>query len=66
MKPGRSREKEENDMGLKIALKWLVKAVPVIVANGPAIVDTLRQIKAALKTPKPVPAEPAAAPAEAG
>ena len=53
-------------MGLKIALKWLVKAVPVIVANGPAIVDTLRQIKAALKTPKPVPADPAAAPAEAG
>jgi len=53
-------------MGLKSVLKLLAKAVPVIVANGPAIADTLRQIKAAIKTPKPVPAEPAAAPAEAG
>ena len=60
------REKEENDMGLRIALKWLVKAVPVVVANGPTIVDMVRQIRAALKTPKPKRAEPAASPAEAG
>ncbi|HEX8585566.1 MAG TPA: hypothetical protein VGB65_11810 [Allosphingosinicella sp.] len=53
-------------MGLRIALKWLVKAVPVVVANGPTIVDMVRQIRAALKTPKPKRAEPAASPAEAG
>jgi hypothetical protein len=39
-------------------LKLLGKALPVIIANGPVIIDTVRQIREALRkppTPQPVP-----------
>jgi hypothetical protein len=45
-------------MGLKTALKLFGKALPAIIANGPALAEAVRQIKEALKK-KPVPAEPA-------
>ena len=44
-------------MGLKTALKLFGKALPVIIAHGPALAEAVRQIKAALK--KPAQAEPA-------
>ena len=43
-------------MGLKKTLKKLGKAIPVIVANAPAIADAVRQVREALK--KPAPARP--------
>jgi hypothetical protein len=55
-------------MGLKTALKLFGKALPAIIANGPALAEAVRQIKEALKK-KPVPAEAAPAvpvPAAAG
>jgi hypothetical protein len=44
-------------MGLKTALKLFGKALPAIIANGPAIAEAVRQIKDALQK-KPVPAQP--------
>jgi hypothetical protein len=44
-------------MGLKTALKLFGKALPAIIANGPAIAEAVRQIKEALQK-KPVPAQP--------
>jgi hypothetical protein len=43
-------------MELIKVLKMLGKALPVIIANGPVIVEAVRQIKEALK--KPAPAQP--------
>ena len=40
-------------MGLMKALKVFGKAVPVIIANGPAIAEAVRQIREALKKPAP-------------
>ena len=42
-------------------LKLLGKALPVIIANGPVIVETVRQIREALRkpaAPEPVPSGP--------
>jgi hypothetical protein len=42
-------------------LKLLGKALPVIIANGPVIIETVRQIREALRkpsAPQPVPGGP--------
>jgi hypothetical protein len=49
-------------MGLKRTLKRIGKAIPVIIANAPALAAAVRQVKEALKQSEPVkpaPAEPA-------
>jgi hypothetical protein len=45
-------------MGLKKTVKRIGKALPVIIAYAPVVADAVRQVKEALKTPKP--AQPAA------
>ena len=40
-------------MSLKKLLKALRRALPVIVANAPAVIDAARQVKRALKRPPP-------------
>jgi hypothetical protein len=40
-------------MGLKKTLRSLAKAVPVIVAYTPLVVDGVRQVKKAVKKPAP-------------
>ena len=46
-------------MGLKKTLKGLAKALPVILAYAPAVVDAARQVSKAVKKPKPAPEAPA-------
>jgi hypothetical protein len=46
-------------MGLSLTFKQLAKALPVILANAPAIIDTVRTIRRAVSKPRKVP--PAAA-----
>jgi hypothetical protein len=41
-------------MVLMNALRLLGKALPVIIANGPAIAEAVRQVREALKKAKPV------------
>jgi hypothetical protein len=48
-------------LGLKSTLKRLARAVPVILANAPAIAEMVREVTRALREPK-VEAEPAAPP----
>jgi hypothetical protein len=53
-------------MALMNTLRLLGKALPVIIANGPAIAEAVRQIRQATRKPKPVqpvPDGPALAPA---
>jgi hypothetical protein len=53
-------------MGLKKTLKRISKAIPVIIANAPALADAVRQVKEALqkpKAPQPAPATRAVPPA---
>ena len=48
-------------MGLKKTLKRIGKAIPVIIANAPALADAVRQVKEALqkpKAPQPAPGAP--------
>ncbi len=54
-------------MGLASTLKRLGKALPVILANAPAIVDTVREVRRAVRKPKeePRPAASEANPAPA-
>ena len=40
-------------MGLKKTLSRLAKAIPVIIAYAPLVVDGVRQLKKAVKKPKP-------------
>lgn len=46
-------------MGLINVLRLFGKALPVIIANGPTIVEAVRQIKEALKKPAPAELAPA-------
>ena len=41
-------------MALSSALKSIGKAIPVIVAYAPTIAEIVRQLRAALKKPKPL------------
>jgi hypothetical protein len=50
-------------MALSSALKGIGKAIPVIVAYAPTIAEIIRQLRAALKKPKPEPVADAGAPA---
>jgi hypothetical protein len=43
-------------MGLKLALKLLVKALPVILAHAPALVDAVQAVRKAMKSPEDPPA----------
>jgi hypothetical protein len=47
-------------MGLNSILKRIAKAVPVIVANAPAVADAVRVVAKALRKPKKQPAPPEA------
>ena len=40
-------------MSIESVLKTLMRAAPVIVANAPAVIDAARQVRKALKKPKP-------------
>ncbi len=40
-------------MGLKMTLARLAKAIPVIVAYAPLVIDAGRQVKKAVKKPAP-------------
>ena len=54
-------------MGLMNTLKLLGKALPVIIANAPAIAEAVRQIRQATRKPKPVQPVPSGpVPAAAG
>ena len=46
-------------MGLKKTLKGLAKALPVIIAYAPAVIDAVRQVRKAVKAAKPAPEAPA-------
>jgi hypothetical protein len=39
-------------MGLKSTLRRLAKALPIIVAAAPAVLDAAREVKKALKKPE--------------
>ena len=47
-------------MGLKSTLGKVMKAIPVIVAYAPVIADGVRQLKKAVKPPKPTAETPPA------
>jgi hypothetical protein len=47
-------------MGLKKTLGKLAKAAPVILAYAPAVIDAARQVKKAVKKPRPAPETPPA------
>ena len=39
-------------MSLKLIVKTLKKAVPIIVANAPALIEIVKEVKKAVKKPK--------------
>jgi len=47
-------------MSLKSTLKRLAKAIPIILANAPAIVAAVKEVKDAVKKPKKAQADEAA------
>ena len=47
-------------MGLEKTLKRLARAIPVIIAYVPLVVDGVRQVKKAVRKPRPAPETPQA------